>query len=239
MTAPYNESMFTSYTEEVITVPVNGKVVPKAKPNHAQFYESIKVTVPEKQTTPVAPESASEPVVPTIDPRVAELEAELRGVRTDLINTQTELKDMKLANGGLISEVAEVHTFALGVQAEYANYSKRVIRDRDVAGHLAVEKVATDLLPVLDDIVAARAAGDLQEGPFASIANKLETLLGNHGLVRIDEINVPFDPTIHEALMRQNNAEIPAEFISMMLRPGYLVGEKLIRAAQVTVSAGE
>ena len=67
------------------------------------------------------------------------------------------------------------------LQAEYVNYRKRVDRDRDVAREPAVASVLESLLPVMDDVHLARQHGDLDGGPFAAIADKLETALGRLG----------------------------------------------------------
>ncbi len=134
---------------------------------------------------------------------------------------------------------AELRDDLLRLQAEYVNYRKRVERDRDVARDVAVQSVFINLLPVLDDIDAARAHGDLTEGPFASIANKLDTVLEGLGLQRIAEAGVAFDPNIHEALLQQPHAEIPADHVAQVLRTGFKKGERVLRAAQVIVSLGE
>jgi molecular chaperone GrpE len=134
---------------------------------------------------------------------------------------------------------AELREDLLRLQAEYVNYRKRVERDREAVRDLAVQTVLASLLPVLDDLEAARAHGDLEEGPFAAIAKKLETILEGHGLVPIGETGVPFDPNVHEALMQQPHAEIPADHVAQVLRLGFKKGERTMRAAQVIVSTGE
>lgn len=136
------------------------------------------------------------------------------------------------------SATAELRNDLRRLQAEYVNYRARVERDRSVAAQVAREKSITALLPVLDDINAARKAGDLVEGPFASIATKLEHVLAQQGVTRVDEIGVEFDPSVHEALTRAPHADIPEDHVSMVINDGYFVGEKLIRAARVVVSAG-
>ena len=70
------------------------------------------------------------------------------------------------------------------LQAEYVNYKRRVDRDRAVVQERAAQSVIEALLPVLDDIHAAREHGDLAGGPFAAIADKLESTLGKFGLER-------------------------------------------------------
>jgi molecular chaperone GrpE len=134
------------------------------------------------------------------------------------------------------AEAAELKNDLLRLQAEYVNYRKRVERDRAVAGEMAVIGVLNSLLPVLDDVDAARQHGDLTDGPFAAIAAKLENALKTYGLTRIDETGVEFDPTIHEALIQQPGEDIEVDTVSQVLRSGYKSGERVLRAAQVIVA---
>ncbi|MFI5086381.1 MAG: nucleotide exchange factor GrpE, partial [Actinomycetales bacterium] len=128
-------------------------------------------------------------------------------------------------------DAAELKNDLLRLQAEYVNYRRRVERDRAVAGDMAVIGVLNSLLPVLDDVDAARAHGDLEGGPFASIAMKLENSLKVYGLERIAETGVAFDPTIHEALIQQPSAEVTVDSVSKILRAGYRKGDRVLRAA--------
>ncbi|EWT01241.1 GrpE protein HSP-70 cofactor [Intrasporangium oryzae NRRL B-24470] len=125
------------------------------------------------------------------------------------------------------------------LQAEYVNYKKRVDRDREVIRTTAVGGVVESLLPVLDDIHMARQAGDLADGPFASIADKLESILGKFGVERVGAAGEEFDPTVHEALMHVQ-AELPqgatGTTVVQVLQPGYRIGERLVRAARVSVA---
>jgi molecular chaperone GrpE len=141
-----------------------------------------------------------------------------------------------VAQGAGQAEAAELKNDLLRLQAEYVNYRKRVERDRAVAGEMAVIGVLNSLLPVLDDVDAARQHGDLTDGPFAAIATKLENALKTYGLVRIDETGVEFDPTIHEALIQQPGEDIEVDTVSQVLRSGYKSGERVLRAAQVIVA---
>jgi molecular chaperone GrpE len=123
------------------------------------------------------------------------------------------------------------------------NYRRRVERDRDVARDSAVAGVLDALLPVLDDVHLARQHGDLESGPFAAIADKLESVLARFGLSRFGEPGEPFDPTVHEALMHTEAelAEGTTETtVVQVLQPGYRQstgsGEKVLRAARVAVA---
>ena len=95
------------------------------------------------------------------------------------------------------------------------------------------------LLPVLDDIDAARKHGDLQEGPFAAIAAKLEDSLKKEGVERFGEVGEPFDPNIHEAVLQQPTGKVEPDHIAMVLRYGYRVNDRVVRTAQVAVAVAE
>lgn len=126
------------------------------------------------------------------------------------------------------------------LQAEFVNYRRRVERDRDVAKDNATFAMLEALLPVIDDIDAAHDAGDL-DGPFAAISRKLISTLESFGLVKHDAetlVGEPFDPVHHEAMLRQPSSEIAEEHIVQVFRNGYLYNERVLRAAQVMVSAG-
>ena len=129
------------------------------------------------------------------------------------------------------------------LQAEYVNYKKRVDRDRAMVQELAVHSVIEALLPVLDDINAARQHGDLESGPFAAIADKLESTLGKFGLERYGGTGELFDPSLHEALMHApwpQDGSLPesgdSTTVVQVLQPGYRAGERVIRPARVAVA---
>ena len=122
------------------------------------------------------------------------------------------------------------------LQAEYVNYRKRVDRDRLVARDQTVVAMVESLLGVLDDVEAARQHGELADGPFASIAEKLETALGRFGWERYGAAGEVFDPTVHEALMHAHSDEVSEPTVVQVLQPGHKVGERIVRAARVAVA---
>ncbi|MDO5635292.1 MAG: nucleotide exchange factor GrpE [Micrococcus sp.] len=139
------------------------------------------------------------------------------------------------------SREAELEADLRRLQAEYVNYKRRVDRDRDVAKENGTLQAVMALLPVLDDIDAARAAGDLADGPMAAIAAKLDHALEGLGLERHDQetlAGTEFDPATHEAVMRQPHEEVAEEHIIQVFRNGYVRNGRVLRAAQVMVSAG-
>ena len=112
--------------------------------------------------------------------------------------TGQAIKDGKQA-ADVEAQLAERTADLQRLQAEYANYRKRVDRDRAAVHEQAIVKTLTGLLPVLDAIDQAREHGELSGG-FESVADSLQAALGRLGLVTYGEKGDPFDPKIHEAL---------------------------------------
>lgn len=122
------------------------------------------------------------------------------------------------------------------IQAEYLNYRKRVERDRGVARDQAVSDVIEALIPVLDDVEAARQHGELEGTPFASVAEKLETALGRFGWERYGAVGEAFDPQVHEALIHQHSEDVTEPTVSIVMQPGHRVAGRVVRAARVAVA---
>nr|WP_312882544.1 nucleotide exchange factor GrpE [Micromonospora polyrhachis] len=124
------------------------------------------------------------------------------------------------------------------VTAEYANYRRRVERDRALTAEQTTGTVLATLLPVLDDLDRAREHGDLV-GPFGSVAEQLTTALTKFGLTAFGEKGDPFDPTRHEAVAHLTSAEVTEPTCVDVMRRGYLLGDRLLRAALVAVADPE
>jgi len=121
------------------------------------------------------------------------------------------------------------------LQAEYANYRKRVDRDRAAVRDQAAAATLTGLLPVLDAIDQAREHGELSGG-FKSVADSLQAALGRLGLVAYGEKGDPFDPKIHEALMHSYSSDVTEDTCVEILQSGYKVGDRILRPARVAVA---
>jgi len=140
------------------------------------------------------------------------------------------------AQEALLTEALAERTADLQrLQAEYVNYKRRVDRDREAARELVTGSVLTELLGILDDIGRAREAGEL-EGAFKAVAESLERVTEKLGLVKFGEKGDPFDPRIHEALLHNYSDEVDGPTATMIMQPGYRLGERILRAARVAVS---
>ncbi|MFG1816353.1 nucleotide exchange factor GrpE [Kribbella sp. NPDC049174] len=140
------------------------------------------------------------------------------------------------AQEALLTEALAERTADLQrLQAEYVNYKRRVDRDREASRELVIGSVLTELLGILDDIGRAREAGEL-EGAFKAVSESLERVTEKLGLVRYGEKGDPFDPRIHEALLHNYSDEVDGPTATMVMQPGYRLGERVLRAARVAVS---
>ena len=130
-------------------------------------------------------------------------------------------------------KVAELTADLQRVQADYANYRKRALRDQQAAADRAKAAVVNQLLGVLDDLDRARKHGDLESGPLKSVADKLESALTGLGLTAFGAEGEDFDPVLHEAVQHEGDGSRPV--IGTVMRQGYKLGDQVLRHALVGV----
>lgn len=152
--------------------------------------------------------------------------------------TDAEGREVSTELATLKADLGELTAHLQRVTAEYANYRKRVDRDRTLAGEQAIGNVLTQLLPVLDDLDRARDHGDLV-GPFGSVAEQLTMALTKFGLTAFGSPGDPFDPTMHEAVSHSSSPEVTETTCVEVHRRGYLLGDRLLRPALVAVADPE
>jgi molecular chaperone GrpE len=147
---------------------------------------------------------------------------------TDLDTEEDELAAMKGSLADLTNDLQRL-------SAEYANYRKRVDRDRQLVAETAAYKALTPVVEVLDTIDRAKEHGEL-EGGLKAVADQLERVVGAAGLVRFGEPGDAFDPTLHEALSHLGtDPEVQVTTVKHVAKGGYKIGERVVRAAQVLV----
>jgi molecular chaperone GrpE len=133
-------------------------------------------------------------------------------------------------------KVAELTADLQRVQADYANYRKRALRDQEATGERAKAAVVSQLLGVLDDLERARSHGDLESGPMKSVAEKLIGVLNGLGLTAFGAEGDDFDPALHEAVQHEGDGGQGSKpVIGNVMRQGYKLGEQVLRHALVGV----
>ncbi len=147
-------------------------------------------------------------------------------VEAALVDVEVAEVEVKLAE--LTSDLQRVH-------AEYANYRKRVERDRELIRQTAVGGVLGELLSVLDDVERARQHDEL-EGAFKSVGESLESIVARLGLEKFGAAGESFDPNVHEALTHEASDEVSEPTVVAVYQPGYRYADRVLRPARVAVA---
>lgn len=139
-------------------------------------------------------------------------------------------------------QLAEVQERLLRTQAEMENYRKRARREYEEAQRYREIDLLRDLLPVLDNVLRAIEASEttsdvesLRSG-FRMTAQQIEKLLESHGCRTVATDGMPFDPTVHDAILQQATAAaVPGTIVGTASR-GYKLHDRVVRPAQVIVA---
>ncbi|RIJ78075.1 nucleotide exchange factor GrpE [Nakamurella silvestris] len=135
-------------------------------------------------------------------------------------------------------EIAERTSDLQRVTAEYANYRKRVDRDREAMVTAAKAGVVAELVSIIDDLDRAEAHGDLT-GAFKAVADRFTGTLEKLGLAKFGAEGDAFDPAEHEAVQFSTSADVQVPTVTSVFRRGYHFGDKLLRPAVVVVTGPE
>jgi molecular chaperone GrpE len=180
--------------------------------------------------------SDEEPVVIRDRRRIDPQTGEVRTPDGDAPPAAPQVDSANLAAAELAAQVSERTADLQRITAEYANYRRRVDRDREAVLVTARTQFVGELLTVLDDLDRAEAHGDLT-GPFKAVADKITSVVQKLGLESFGLVGEPFDPSVHEAVQHDTSAAsgptVPV--LAAVLRKGYRVADRTLRPAMVTV----
>ena len=168
------------------------------------------------------------------------------GARPGVDPAEEQMSEQQAADGAqptvvdddLSSQLAERTEDLQRVTAEYANYRRRVDRDRQLVVDQAAERFATQLFPIVDDIERARDHGDLN-GAFKVVADRVLGLLDGLGVEAFGVAGDPFDPALHEAVIHDTSADVDVPTATTVLRQGFRRGDRVLRTAMVAVTDPE
>jgi molecular chaperone GrpE len=121
------------------------------------------------------------------------------------------------------------------LHAEYANYRKRVERDRALSAEVAISSVLLEFLAILDDLDRAAAHNELSGG-FKAVADQVIATTSKLGLEKFGDAPSVFDPNIHDALMHETSADVSETTVTKILQTGYKYKERILRPARVVVT---
>jgi molecular chaperone GrpE len=210
--------------QEPVVIRDKRKIDPSGRAKYAEHHAPAPKPAEGADEAPAG--SADEPAeAPVTEP------AEPATTLADVMPMAAELEALR-------SELDERTRDLQRVTAEYANYRKRVDRDRALVAEQAIGTLLVALIPVLDDLDRAREHGDLV-GPFGAVAEQLTASLAKAGLSGFGEKGDRFDPKVHEAVAHLTSAEVTEPTCVEVMRRGYLLGERLLRPALVAVADPE
>ena len=142
---------------------------------------------------------------------------------------------------GAEQEMAEFKDRYLRTLADFENYRKRSDREKQEFFKYALAGLLRELLPVLDNfdraLDHAEGGDDFHRGVLL-IYKQLFDALTKNGLKPIDQAGVPFDPKIHEAVVREEDPTVPSHTVIAILQKGYFLHDRLLRPAMVKVAVG-
>jgi molecular chaperone GrpE len=144
----------------------------------------------------------------------------------------------------LQAELAETRDRWIRLNADFENFRRRTLKEREEAHQFGHQVLAKDLLPAVDNleraIDAARKSGvgdleSLLQG-LELVQRDLESVLAKHGVTEVEALGQPFDPSMHEALAQLPDDSVPANTVVKVFQRGYRMRDRLLRPAQVVVS---
>lgn len=147
------------------------------------------------------------------------------------------------------AQQADLTDRLLRAHAEMDNLRKRTEREKSDSAKYAISKFALDIVGVSDNFQRAVAAvpqgAGEQEGPLKSVVDGVMMterafvqVLERHGVKRIDPQGEPFNPNLHQAVMEQDAAEVPAGTVLRVFQLGYMIEDRVLRPAMVVVARG-
>ena len=176
-----------------------------------------------------------------------ELAADAGKIRAERDELQKKLSDVEDQIEAAKKEAADAKDRLVRLQADWDNYRRRTAAERLAEKERAAEKLVTNLLPVIDDIEraidhASVAEGDTQMQQFvdgvSAVHAKMLSVLSKEGVEPIDPAGEPFEPLSHQAVGRVEDKDAYDETVAQVYQKGYRMGDKVIRAAMVTVTYG-
>jgi molecular chaperone GrpE len=183
---------------------------------------------------PIVPDATAD--VPSEDGGSAAVDGVDDLIEAEGPDVELSADDQALLDQTSVDLVAEMRSDMLRAQAELVNFRKRVERDREANRDAVIAEVVRAILPALDDLTRAEAHGDLADGPMSVIAQKLRSGFDRFGLTQIGAKGDEFDPKFHEAIVQLPTPDVTVNTVADVIEPGYVLGERVLRAAKVAVS---
>lgn len=166
-----------------------------------------------------------------------EISEEEAAETTEAVQEEAALDAEKLA-----AELADLNQRFLRVAADFDNYKRRTVQEKEDLVKYSNAKIMGELLPVLDAFqLALKNPGESQEAQnvikgVEMLYRQIMQVLEQAGMSKIEAVGQPFDPKLHEAIMQVDDDSVPEDTVVEELRAGYVLNERVIRPSMVKVS---
>lgn len=182
-------------------------------------------------------------IIEDTDGSIEEIEREMRETAEEAVTERPAdaAPGTPDTDDGLRQENTELKNRYLRTLADFDNLRKRTEREKADFARYATSGVLKDIIPVLDNFDRAlehSEADDEFHRGVELIYKQLYDVLTKHGLRPIDEVGAHFDPNIHEAVVREEDASVPSHTVTAILQKGYFLHDRLLRPALVKVAVG-
>ncbi len=153
---------------------------------------------------------------------------------------ETEIKQPEIVeNQETTNELEEMNDRYKRLFAEFENYKKRNIKERESLRNMLVSDIMMSILPIIDNLEKAISTGTkdtaYEEG-IKMVLKQLKDTLTYHGVKEIETVGKPFDPELHEAVSHITDEKLGQNIIKEEFRKGYIIGNKVIRHSMVIVA---
>ncbi|XVE90271.1 hypothetical protein DITRI_Ditri20bG0065300 [Diplodiscus trichospermus] len=183
-------------------------------------------------------QSYKEALASNDESKVADIESFLKSIEEEKVDLEKKM-------ASLLEELSVEKDRILRISADFDNFRKRTERERLSFVSNAQGEVLENLLPVLDNFERAKTQIKVEtEGEekinnsYQSIYKQFMEILGSLGVEPVETVGKPFDPMLHEAIMREESTEFEEGIILQEFRKGFKLGDRLLRPSMVKVSAG-
>ena len=172
-------------------------------------------------------------------------EKDIKKANKEIKLLEKKVEELEKQVETLAAEKQQIFEQLQRVSADYANFQKRA--PRQIADSVAYEKknILRSLLPSIDNFEHALSHASNAKGEEAmdNLINGIQLVFDHmldalkaHGVKRIDALNQPFDPNLHEAMMRQNNPDKEDNTVLEVYQAGYMMGDQVLRPSKVIVN---
>lgn len=200
---------------------------PTAEEKHMTEDPQVEVVEEEKDATEVVDEQATSESQST--------------VLNEEQSTEQAMDELEEQLKRLTGEKEELYDRMLRIQAEYDNFKRRTTRERAADRKYKSQDLANELLPALDNFERALAVEETEENSsliegISMVYDQIKEALQSEGIEPIQTVGEEFDPNLHHAVMQVEDEDQPSNIIVEELQKGYILKDRVIRAAMVKVN---